>query len=178
MPKHQPLADPLIDYLRVWIEKGAPEFELPPVTPEAPAGPGSPESPRPIASSDVVLPVVSPSSVPSSVPTLLPLPSPSPSIGTGSSPIASPFPQPISGIVRPMTFRVLSKQSFYKRCVSCHGSEDPEAGVDLSRYETAKNFATDIARVTLIEETMPPRRPLGREQKEWISLWLVDGLQK
>jgi len=87
-----------------------------------------------------------------------------------------------------VTFNVVKSKIFDSKCLNCHGSKNPRAGVDLSTYEStlggstqngkvvvANNAETSLLYLEVFNGDMPPKAPLTEEEISLIKDWINSG---
>lgn len=74
-----------------------------------------------------------------------------------------------------VTYDRLKTEIFEPKCMRCHNENRAAAGVDLSSYERAKSFASQIDFVVSRNE-MPPSQPLEHTEKGLIADWVKAGM--
>ncbi len=71
-----------------------------------------------------------------------------------------------------LSYAKVRREVFAPRCLSCHGVS---AKIGFDSYEQVKARLTDIERVALVEQTMPPRSPLNEKETRILKAWLDAG---
>lgn len=79
-----------------------------------------------------------------------------------------------------ITYHGHAKFILNQQCVSCHGVDDPDADLDLSTYEKAKNKITTILKIIDLEpgesSIMPPSGKMDNAFIQTLKDWQSDGL--
>jgi uncharacterized membrane protein len=72
-------------------------------------------------------------------------------------------------------FAAIQSQIIKPYCIMCHsGAGGNQGGVNLETYANVKTYA-DRIKDTIVKGTMPPGRPLAKNQQEALISWIENG---
>jgi mono/diheme cytochrome c family protein len=97
---------------------------------------------------------------------------------------SAPAPEPTAAEVRAQEFREFVRPLLDRSCASCHGQNEPKAGLNLAVYATDADVTADPDTWERIAEaveggTMPPSRsesPVSEEESERFVAWVESAL--
>jgi uncharacterized membrane protein len=72
-------------------------------------------------------------------------------------------------------FATIQSEIIKPNCVMCHsGTSGNQGGVNLETYASVKTFSSRI-KDTIVKGTMPPGRPLAKNQQQALISWIDNG---
>ena len=103
----------------------------------------------------------------------------SPEVGSAipGGPTASPTPDPIGPITRPVKWEVVKAAVFQPKCFNCHYPGNPDGYTDYTDLSVLKDTMGSILYVSITKPQMPPAPDkLSEGQKDILAAWVIDGM--